>query len=60
MLLQVQFKPQHRRLQLKLPLETNSENYDANDRGARSHMTALTLDSSVMDMHSAFAVGSIR
>ena len=57
--MQVQFKPQAKRMQMEVPLNKNSAEYNA-DADPSAQLETIRLDSTVVDMRTTHAVLTIR
>ena len=57
--MQVQFKPQAKRMQMEIPFNKTSAEYDA-DANPSAQLETIRLDSTVVDMRTTHAVLTIR
>ena len=57
--MQVQFKPQAKRMQMEIPLNKTSAEYDA-DANPSAQLETIRLDSTLVDMRTTHAVLTIR
>ncbi len=57
--MQVKVKPVAKRMQIEVPLHTDSANYNAK-ADATLQLPSIKLSSSVVDMRTSFAIASIQ